>query len=1082
MVIQTEHSKQLIAAEVSFKKEALALGVIGCLYFLAHEVSFLFPDTQRILMAVWPAGGIGLGALLLYRKRLWPAIVATLFITGNVADLLAGRPASGGLGFMTGNVLESLCSAWVITRICGKGPLRFTSVKEIVALVLCAVGVNSLTACVGAFTALLLSPSISFWIFWRDWWISDGLGILLVTPFVITWVDFRAIIARARRARLLEIAVLSGLWIFTVWYAFCPVGTKILFIPQPYPYLIVALLAWAALRFEQAVVTTLLLAFAILAITSAGIRNGPYWWGGADAAVRLWSAQIFIGVITLVGLLHAASWSETRRARKHAEEERVRLVSLADKIPNAAIYQLVRNHDGTIHITYLSSGLEELTGIPAAAAIEDSSRFYGLVPEKDRESLAALHHASQETMTTVQGVIPLRHTNGAIRWVNLSSTPRTLPDGRVAWDGLMMDVTESKDLIRSLAASEAKYRTIVENITDQLIIHDFDGQILDVNESAAAMLGYSRDELVGAQLEKIMPPRHASLLPERLRWMLDRDIIEFESARLRKDGSIFLCEVHCKVVSREGKGVIQSFWRDISVRKKVEKTLRESEDKFFKLFHMSPFGLILTDAPDLEEGAIADINTEFLRIIERSRAEVIGRTLDELDVWDDEEVRRSFYHEFRINGRARNAECPYRSKSGRKGILLVSFDKVIINDEPCRIGSIMDITELRRMQEIAAKNDRLESIGVLAGGIAHDFNNLLGGMYGYIEMAQMQLEGSGNEKPLVYLDKALGIFERTRDLTRQLLTFAKGGSPVKKAGSLEAVVRGNAEFMLTGTPVTCTFTIPEPSWTCEFDENMIGQVIDNMVINAKQAMPEGGTIAIDLLNVRLGTEEIPLLKKGSYVRISIRDSGHGIPPDVLPKIFDPFFTTKTTGSGLGLATCYSVIKKHKGLITVESAEGAGTTFHIFLPAAPVNAEAVVSDAPAPGNTELGVLRIGISRVLIMDDEEYMREVVGTMLASFACSYAGVGNGNDALKMLQEAKDRQQPFDAVIMDLTIPGGMGGRETIGKLRIIDKTILAIAMSGYSEDPVMADPLRYGFDGCLAKPLRKADLERELRKGRA
>jgi CheY-like chemotaxis protein len=263
---------------------------------------------------------------------------------------------------------------------------------------------------------------------------------------------------------------------------------------------------------------------------------------------------------------------------------------------------------------------------------------------------------------------------------------------------------------------------------------------------------------------------------------------------------------------------------------------------------------------------------------------------------------------------------------------------------------------------------------------------------------------------------------------------------------------------------------------------MIGQVIDNMVINAKQAMPEGGTIAIDLLNVRLGTEEIPLLKKGSYVRISIRDSGHGIPPDVLPKIFDPFFTTKTTGSGLGLATCYSVIKKHKGLITVESAEGAGTTFHIFLPAAPVNAEAVVSDAPAPGNTELGVLRIGISRVLIMDDEEYMREVVGTMLASFACSYAGVGNGNDALKMLQEAKDRQQPFDAVIMDLTIPGGMGGRETIGKLRIIDKTILAIAMSGYSEDPVMADPLRYGFDGCLAKPLRKADLERELRKGRA
>jgi CheY-like chemotaxis protein len=390
----------------------------------------------------------------------------------------------------------------------------------------------------------------------------------------------------------------------------------------------------------------------------------------------------------------------------------------------------------------------------------------------------------------------------------------------------------------------------------------------------------------------------------------------------------------------------------------------------------------------------------------------------------------------------------------------------------------MEITELRRMQELAAKTDRLESIGVLAGGIAHDFNNLLGGMYGYIEMAQMQLETAENQKPAEYLRKALSIFERTRDLTRQLLAFAKGGSPVKKTGSLEGVVRGNVEFMLSGTPVARTFSIQEGLWSCEFDENMIGQVVDNLVINAKQAMPEGGRVIVTLKNAEVQAGEVPPLKGGPYVRISIRDSGSGIPADVLPKIFDPFFTTKQTGSGLGLATCYSIIKKHNGTITVDTREGEGTEFHLFLPASGADStEAAALTRPAWVEAGVDRSRSGATRILLMDDEEYMRDIVGTMLDSLACSVVCAKDGHETLARIQEAHRSNQHFDAVIMDLTIPGGLGGRETIGKLRIIDKKILAIAMSGYSDDPVMADPVRFGFDGCLAKPLRKADLEREL-----
>ncbi|HHI03268.1 MAG TPA: response regulator [candidate division Zixibacteria bacterium] len=374
-----------------------------------------------------------------------------------------------------------------------------------------------------------------------------------------------------------------------------------------------------------------------------------------------------------------------------------------------------------------------------------------------------------------------------------------------------------------------------------------------------------------------------------------------------------------------------------------------------------------------------------------------------------------------------------------------------------------DITDKRLLEEELNKAGRLESIGILAGGIAHDFNNILTAILGNISLAKMYaVPESEIDARLIEAEKAS---ERAQDLTRQLLTFSKGGAPVKKTISIRNVIKESAGFALHGSNVKAAYDIPDDLPPVNADTGQISQVINNLIINANQAMPDGGTINISAKNVDIGQSDLLSLKEGQYVRIIISDEGTGIPEEHINRIFDPYFTTKQKGSGLGLATTYSIIKNHDGHIDVKSNQGEGTTFTIHLP---------VSDRTEEIKIEEDDIRLaGGGKILVMDDEDAIRMVTGIALTKAGCKVDFAVNGEEAVEKYKQAMHDGQPFDLIFMDLTIPGGIGGQEALEKIKEIDPNVRAIASSGYSSNPIMSDHDKYGFSGVIAKPYKAEDI---------
>ncbi len=380
---------------------------------------------------------------------------------------------------------------------------------------------------------------------------------------------------------------------------------------------------------------------------------------------------------------------------------------------------------------------------------------------------------------------------------------------------------------------------------------------------------------------------------------------------------------------------------------------------------------------------------------------------------------------------------------------------------------LRDITEKLKLEGEILKTQKLESLGVLAGGIAHDFNNLLTAILGNISIAKTYI--GPEDKIFERLTDAEKASLRARGLTRQLLTFAKGGEVVKRTASVAEIIKDSSCFALRGSNVMCKVSIAEDLRPVEIDKAQFSQVIDNLIINAQQAMPGGGTVEVSAENITVGPEEMLPLKEGDFIKLSIKDHGIGIPKKHLQKIFDPYFTTKEKGNGLGLAITYSIIRKHDGYITVESEPGIGTTFHIYLPAS-------LKQGPAEADSEEKI-HTGWGKILIMDDEVIVRDVAGQMLRLVGYEVEFAADGSEMLELYKKARESGEPYDAVIMDLTVPGGMGGKDAVGKLIEICPEVKAIVSSGYSNDPIMSDYRKYGFCGVVAKPYKLQQLSRAL-----
>lgn len=408
-----------------------------------------------------------------------------------------------------------------------------------------------------------------------------------------------------------------------------------------------------------------------------------------------------------------------------------------------------------------------------------------------------------------------------------------------------------------------------------------------------------------------------------------------------------------------------------------------------------------------------------------------------------------------------------------QGKVYVKTDKILwSNTDGTPKGVIVfvsDITELKKMEDELQRKQRHDALGRLAGGIAHDFNNLLLGVFGHIELALTlpHLDKTAQ----TYLSSALSVQERASRLTQQLLSFAKGGAPIKKTASVKEIIEDTVAFVLSGSAIKCKLELSEHLWPSDVDKSQISQVIENLVINAQQSMNSGGEIFVSAKNVLLPHPDIPCKRNGQFICIQIQDQGVGIQPELFSKIFEPFFSTKKDGTGMGLASAYSIIQGHNGEIFVHSTLGKGTRFDIYLPASQKQIKAEESDSSE--------IRLGNGKILIMDDEEVICQLLKESLHHFGYQATYAKNNHEAEHLFQESLNQQDPFQVVLLDLTIPGDVGGIELISKLRQKDPSIKAIVSSGYSDNPVMANPEKYGFDAILKKPYRISALVELIQK---
>jgi PAS domain S-box-containing protein len=642
--------------------------------------------------------------------------------------------------------------------------------------------------------------------------------------------------------------------------------------------------------------------------------------------------------------------------------------------------------------------------------------------------------------------------------------------------GKKLTARESEKQIKDLESRLTEQQPVVEKFSRAFYLSPImmsittldSGHLVEINDSFASFLGFGREELIGQTTVGL----NLWARPEERQKMVN--MLEnpkasgtMEISLRRKDGKKIVGYFTFKTFRLGGEKYILSTVTDITKHKETEKMFRETEHRYRSLVELSPVAMLVHS-----EGNIVFMNDEAVRLLGgTSAADFTGKPILDLVHPDFQEVGRRRIQD--IYEKRRDAELlaeKFLRLDGEVIDVEVAGRIVDYQGKPASQMVIIDITERKRIEEEWQKVQKLESVGLLAGGIAHDFNNILTAVMGNITLSLLKSPpGSEVHGLLKSAEKAV---LRASDLTQQLLTFSKGGDPIKEDAPIKELVMESANFVLRGSNVTCSCSFEDDILTLEVDKGQISQVIQNLILNAVQAMPGGGVVEVTVENAVLESGQVSFLTAGEYVKIAIRDHGIGIDKRYLQKIFDPYFTTKKKGSGLGLSIVYSILKKHNGTITVASEPGKGTVFTIYLPAAKKQ-EMLPSDARQKENFPAR----GSGTVLVMDDDPEVRDISALMLESLGYTATCVEDGKQALELYKKAKKVGHPFDVVIMDLTVPGGMGGEKAVKLLTAFDPNARVVVASGYSNDPVMANYKEYGFSGMLPKPVIMEDLHKLL-----
>ncbi len=731
--------------------------------------------------------------------------------------------------------------------------------------------------------------------------------------------------------------------------------------------------------------------------------------------------------------------------------------------------------DKDFKIVWVNKALERLFGLKREEIIgKDKKR---LVIEKtanffeDPEDFKKRILATYEDNTYVENFIchMLPGENREERWLEHWSCPiksGLYAGGRVEH---YVDITDKIMTLRALEESENKLKSLFSALTDRVFEIDDKGRYLYVapTPSGMSLLRKKGNKIAGKSIGEDLPPDVTKRGIEAIHTALREKRIVSMDYPLKVRGEIRWFESRIFPKSEHTVLVIS---RNITDKKNMEIALREREENLRITLNSIAEGVIVTDI----KGNILRINPSARKFLGIDKEEeVINTPLDELLTLVDLESKKRLQSPVLTVLKAKKKifyeeNVSLQPKNGMSFPVDLTASPLRDSQDDDNIKGVVivfnDITDKLLREQEKFTMEKLRSIGILAGGIAHDFNNMLTGIFGNIEIAKLSIPE--DSKARKKLEESLKILDKAKSLTSQLLTFAKGGDPVMEEVDLKEMIEETVRFYLTGSNIQPVFDISPELWMVRGDKNQIGQVIQNLILNAKEAMPGGGNIFVEAKNIEDKAHGFY-----GHIKISIRDEGVGIPEKYVDKIFDPYFSTKQMGSGLGLTIVYSIIKKHNGHIRVHSISGEGTRFEIFIPA-------IMKSSKKQEETRENIESIDVEgRVLILEDEDMIAELYKTVLEEMSLKVTIASTGEEAISLYREAMERGEKYNLVIMDLTIPGGMGGKETIKELLKIDREVKAIVASGYSTDPVMTNYREYGFIGRLPKPFKLDELKNEV-----
>jgi PAS domain S-box-containing protein len=624
--------------------------------------------------------------------------------------------------------------------------------------------------------------------------------------------------------------------------------------------------------------------------------------------------------------------------------------------------------------------------------------------------------------------------------------------------------SSKQDRNTTVQFGEEDFRHMIENIDAGVGIMDFQENFVFSNMFADEVFGVKPGELIHRNLrEFVTKEKFAEVKKETHLRQQGRSSV-YNLPIIRPDGDTRQLMVNAIPWENQQTGFKGSFatFRDITDLKQAQITLQ----RFKTVIDKAQFGVVLGHWG----GQIEYVNEFFAQLHGYTPDELTGKNISLFHTEEQMLHIDLIARTLREKGAFTAKEVWHKRRDG--SVFPTTMSGNVVIDEETKQSIIfttaIDISRHKQMEESLQKTQRLESVSMLAGGIAHDFNNILMAILGNVTVVKHVLDQK--DRVIETLDKVEKVVLQACHLTKQLQAFSKDGSPQKTVVSLEELLVNNVMFALSGSNVKCDFSLPQGLWFIDADEGQMTQVINNLVINAAQSMPDGGMIKIEAENVNIiDGERMYLLKPGRYVKLSLKDSGTGIHTDDLGRIFDPYYTTKENGSGLGLSISFNIIRKHGGTIEVESQKGIGSTFSVFIPAA----RDFSVDLPRAAEN----LRVGDERLLIMDDDLSVRDAMSEIVRTLGYSVDSCQNGEEAIELYRTALNSDHPYNALILDLTVRGGMGGCEALQKIREFDPAVKAIISSGYSSDVLIQDYQSYGFKHAILKPYTLEDLSRVI-----